>query len=115
MSQSKKLSSRFRRKNKIRTKMFGTAERPRLTVYRSNEHIHAQLIDDQSGKTLTSAHDKNIKKGTKTEKATKVGEEIAKAAEKNKIEQCVFDRNGRQYHGRIKALAEAARKEGLQF
>jgi large subunit ribosomal protein L18 len=89
------------RKNRVRSRVSGTAERPRLTVTISNIHVSAQLIDDVAGKTLVSA--------------TTVGEEIAKKAKKAKINAVVFDRNGRQYAGRLSALADAARKEGLEF
>jgi large subunit ribosomal protein L18 len=114
MAQSKKSQSRAHRKNRIRAKISGTAARPRLVVFRSNMHITAQIIDDISGKTLASAHDMK-EKGSKLEKAQKVGKVIAEAAKGKKIEGCVFDRNGYKYHGRIKALADAAREGGLQF
>jgi len=114
MAQSKKNLARANRKNRIRAKISGTAARPRLVVFRSNLHITAQIIDDTSGKTLASAHDMK-EKGTKIEKAQKVGKTIAEAAKGKKIEACVFDRNGYKYHGRIKALADAAREGGLQF
>ncbi|MGE3278707.1 MAG: 50S ribosomal protein L18 [Candidatus Altimarinota bacterium] len=111
---NKKTIARTRRKNRIRAKVSGTNVRPRLVVYRSNLHITAQLIDDASGKTLVSAHDMK-EKGSKTEKAQKVGQAIAEQAKSKKIETCTFDRNGYKYHGRVKALAEAAREGGLQF
>ena len=111
----KKTKARERRKARIRARISGSTTRPRLVVFRSNQYISAQLIDDTTGKTLLSAHDIKEKKGTKTEKAQKVGKEIAKHAKTKKIESCVFDRNGYKYHGRIKALAEAAREEGLEF
>jgi large subunit ribosomal protein L18 len=78
-------------------------------------NIYAQLIDDAAGKTLASANDLKIKKGTKTERAAEVGKLVAEAAKKAKVETCVFDRNGYKYHGRVKALAEAAREGGLKF
>lgn len=114
MKSSKELS-RLRRKNRVRSKISGTAQRPRLVVTRSNINITAQLIDDNSGLTLASANDIAEKKGSKTERAQKVGATLAEAAKKAKIEACVFDRNGNKYHGRIKALADAAREAGLKF
>lgn len=110
-----KHQKRQSRKRRIRAKISGESARPRLVVFRSNQHISAQLIDDTTGKTLASAHDLKDSKGTKTERAQKVGAELAKAAKSQKIETCVFDRNGYKYHGRIKALADAAREGGLQF
>lgn len=112
-----KLDNRFRRKNRVRAKVSGTAERPRLTVTISNLHVSAQLIDDVAGTTMVSATTVGNKKlsGTMSEKAASVGTDIAKKAQKAKIKAVVFDRNGRIYHGRIKALAEAARAEGLEF
>ena len=104
------------RKGRIRAKISGTAERPRLTVTISNLHVSAQIIDDVAQKTLVSATTVGSKvKGTKTELAAKIGAEIAKKAKKAKINTVVFDRNGRQYAGRLHALADAARKEGLEF
>ena len=104
------------RKNRVRSRVSGTAERPRLTVTISNLHVSAQLIDDVAGKTLVSATTVGSKlKGSKTELAAKIGEEIAKKAKKAKINAVVFDRNGRRYAGRLSALADAARKEGLEF
>ena len=104
------------RKGRVRAKISGTAERPRLTVTISNLHVSAQIIDDVTQKTLVSATTVGSKaKGTKTELAAKIGAEIAKKAKKAKINTVVFDRNGRQYAGRLHALADAARKEGLEF
>ncbi len=104
------------RKSRVRAKISGTAERPRLTVTISNLHVSAQIIDDVAQKTLVSATTVGSKaKGTKTELAAKIGAEIAKKAKKAKINTVVFDRNGRQYAGRLHALADAARKEGLEF
>ena len=104
------------RKDRVRAKISGTAERPRLTVTISNLHVSAQIIDDVAQKTLVSATTVGSKaKGTKTELAAKIGAEIAKKAKKAKINTVVFDRNGRQYAGRLHALADAARKEGLEF
>ena len=104
------------RKGRVRAKISGTAERPRLTVTISNLHVSAQIIDDVAQKTLVSATTVGSKaKGTKTELAAKIGAEIAKKAKKAKINTVVFDRNGRQYAGRLHALADAARKEGLEI
>jgi large subunit ribosomal protein L18 len=100
---------RLRRKNRVRAKISGTSLRPRLSVFRSNTHIYAQLIDDVTGKTLCSASDLKIKEGTKTELATVVGNDIASKMKTLKIEKILFDRNGFKYHGRVKALAEAVR------
>lgn len=105
-----------RRKQRIRAKLNGTAKRPRLTVTISNMHVSAQLIDDTSHKTIVQATTVGGKiTGTMTEKAISIGTEIAKKAKAVKITGVIFDRNGRLYHGRIKALAEAARAEGLVF
>ncbi len=108
--------SKARRQNRIRSKVSGTAVRPRLAVATSNMHVIAQLIDDQAGKTLAYTSDLLVKAtGTKTEKAVKVGEKIAELAKAAKIDTVVFDRGGKLYHGRVKALAEAARAKGLKF
>lgn len=113
---AKKLLGRSLRKGRVRAKVNGTAERPRLSVVVSNMNVSAQIIDDVAGKTLAAATSVGAKDtGTMTEKAAKVGADIAKKAKKAKISSVVFDRNGRQYAGRLKALAEAARKEGLEF
>lgn len=114
----KNLKNRLRRKKRIRAKVSGTAERPRLSVYRSNNHIYAQLIDDVTGNTLvtTSTLAKSVDaNGNKTEQAKKVGEAIAKVCLEKGIENVVFDRNGFLYHGRVRALAESAREAGLKF
>ena len=116
MAENKKLLNRALRKNRVRAKVSGTAERPRLTVTISNLHVSAQLIDDVAGKTLAVATTVGTKAtGTMTEKSAAIGTEIAKKAKKIKISAVVFDRNGRQYAGRLKALADAARQEGLEF
>ena len=102
----------------MRRKISGTAERPRLVVHRSNRGIEAQLVDDAEGRTLASASHLGIKKsfkGTKTDQAAEVGKLLAAAATKAGIETVVFDRAGYLYHGRVKALADAAREGGLQF
>lgn len=110
-----KTQKRIRRHAKIRAKIKGTAERPRLSVFRSNKSIYAQLINDETGETLASATDVKESKGTNTERATKVGKAIAKAASAKKITNVVFDRGGYLFAGRVKALAEAAREAGLKF
>jgi|SRR5699024_2255806 len=113
-----KINRRNRIKNGIRKKISGNSERPRLTVYRSNKEIYAQIIDDEASNTLVfaSSRDKEIEnKGTKTEIATAVGELLAKKSAEAGVEKVAFDRNGYLYHGRIKALAEGARKGGLKF
>jgi large subunit ribosomal protein L18 len=113
---AKKLLNKSLRKNRVRSKVTGTAERPRLTVTISNMHVSAQLIDDVKQHTLAAATTVGTKQtGTVTEQAAIVGADIAKKAKKAKINAVVFDRNGRQYAGRLAALADAARKEGLEF
>jgi len=116
MNLAHKLLNRTLRKNRVRAKVSGTIERPRLSVTISNTHISAQLIDDTAGKTLVSATTVGAKQtGTKTELAAWVGEQIATKATKQKITHVVLDRNGRAYAGRLSALADAARKQGLEF
>ena len=110
-----KIERRQRRKTKIRGRISGTSSKPRLSVYRSNSHVFAQLIDDEAKKTIVSASDVKIAKGSKSEKAKLVGQEIAKQAKTKKISSVVFDRAGYKYHGRIKNLADGAREEGLKF
>jgi large subunit ribosomal protein L18 len=111
-----KREARMRRHRRVRGKIAGTAERPRLVVFRSNRGISAQLIDDATGRTLASASWKALSaKGAKTEQASEVGKALAASAKKAGIEACVFDRAGYLYHGRVKALAEGAREGGLQF
>ena len=111
--------SKTQRRNKIkariRGKISGTAARPRLCVFRRNKQIYAQLIDDVAATTLVSASSKGITEGTKSEIAAKVGEAVAKKAIEKGIETVVFDRNGFLFHGRIKSLADGARKGGLKF
>lgn len=113
---NKKYQLRKRRHGKIRSKISGTASRPRLVVFRSLRGNYAQLINDDKGIVLASASDLKSKvKGKKVEKAKEVGAEIAKKAQEQKITEIVFDRNGYKYHGRVKAIAEAAREGGLKF
>lgn len=111
-----KVDHRLRRQIKVRTKVQGTSVRPRLSVTVSNRHVSAQIIDDIEKKTLVGISSSNIKaKGTLTEVAAITGAELGKKAKANKIKQVSFDRGGKLYHGRVKALADAARKEGLEF
>jgi len=113
---AKKLLNKNLRSARVRAKISGTAERPRLTVTISNKHVSAQLIDDVAKKTIASATTVGTKQtGTMSEQAAIVGADIAKKAKKSKITAVVFDRNGRQYAQRLSALADAARKEGLEF
>jgi large subunit ribosomal protein L18 len=112
---NKKLEKRIRLKKKIRARICGNGDCPRLSVFRSNNYIYAQIIDDSKGVTIASSSDMEIKKGTKTERAVAVGESIAKASNAKGVKSCVFDRNGFKYTGRIKALADSARKSGLKF
>jgi large subunit ribosomal protein L18 len=112
----KKQLNKALRKQRVRAKVTGTAERPRLTVTISNLHVSAQLIDDEKKHTIVSATTVGTKTtGTMAEKAAVVGADIGKKAKKAKLTKVVFDRNGRQYAGRLKALADAARNEGLEF
>lgn len=111
-----KENKREGRHAKIRARIVGTSERPRLAIYRSNKHVYAQIIDDAAGKTLAASNDRLIKDdGKKTDKSVLVGTDIAARAAKANIKQVVFDRGGFLYAGRVRALAEAARKGGLQF
>jgi large subunit ribosomal protein L18 len=110
-----KTQKRARRHARTRARLSGTETRPRLVVFRSLNNMHVQLVDDTKGKTLIAAHDMKDVKGTKTERAKAVGTQVAELAKKAGIEACVFDRNGYMYHGRVKALAEAAREAGLKF
>jgi len=117
MSTLTKREARMRRHRRVRGKVAGTAERPRLVVFRSNRGIFAQLIDDESARTLAAAGWTSLESSpsSKTEQAKAVGDALAEAAKKAGIERCVFDRAGYLYHGRVKALAEGAREGGLQF
>ncbi|UFK98713.1 50S ribosomal protein L18 [Kaistella faecalis] len=111
-----KLEKRNRIKRRVRGKISGSSELPRLSVYKSNKEIYAQLIDDKDGKTLASASSRNLNaKGTKVEISAEVGKAIAEKAKAAGIENIVFDRNGFVYHGRVKALADGAREGGLKF
>jgi len=112
-----KINRRLKIKRRIRKKINGTGVVPRLSVYRSNKQIYAQIIDDLSGKTLASACSSTEKdfKGNKIDQATQVGAQIAKKASEAGVDNVVFDRNGYLYHGRVKALADSAREAGLKF
>ena len=109
--------ARIRRHKRVRKNLSGTAERPRLVVFRSNRGIEAQLVDDVSGKTLAASSSVGLKsfKGNKINQAAEVGKSLAVAAKSAKVESVVFDRGGYLYHGRVKALADAAREGGLKF
>lgn len=105
-----------RRAIKVRSKVVGTTERPRMSVSISNKHISLQIIDDEKHVTIVSGSTKDVEiKGTMTEKAAIIGAEVAKKAKAKKVKKVAFDRGSKLYHGRVKALAEAARKEGLEF
>ncbi len=113
---TKKIQNIAQRKGRVRSTVIGTSERPRLSVHISNLHIVAQVIDDSTGKTLAHATTVGTKlTGTMTERADAIGAEIATKAKKAKVSKVVFDRGGRIYHGRVKALADSARKNGLEF
>jgi large subunit ribosomal protein L18 len=112
-----KLHNQWQRKHRVRATVSGTTERPRLSVHISNRHITAQVIDDTTGKTLAYVSTVSSKsaKGAMTERAAWVGEQVAKKAQTAKVKTVVFDRGGHIYHGRVAALADAARKAGLEF
>ena len=115
-----KLTGRARRKVRVRKKVFGTGQKPRLTVFRSAQHIYAQVVDDETGRTLvaTSTVAKDLRKGLsgkKTDKAKEVGAALGKACLAANIQQVAFDRNGYRFHGRVKAVADGAREAGLKF
>lgn len=110
---------RDRRRRRVRKKIYGQPDRPRLSVFRSNRHIYAQIVDDRAGRTLVSASttekDVNVEGKKKTEVATEVGRILAERARQQGVEKVVFERGGNLYHGRVKALAEGAREGGLVF
>jgi large subunit ribosomal protein L18 len=112
-----KRQARLRRRRRVRARITGTAERPRLSVYRSNRGIFAQLIDDSEGNTLAAVNwiEPDLRKLTASEQAKKAGELLAERGKAAGVQTCVFDRGGYQYHGRVKALAEGAREGGLAF
>ena len=114
--QTRKVSNAAQRATRTRASIHGTAERPRLSVHISNKHVSAQIINDDESKTLVSATTVGLKSvGTLTDKATILGADIAKKAKAIKVSSVVFDRGSKQYHGRIKAVADAARENGLEF
>ena len=110
-----KRRARLRRHRRVRKNVFGTQERPRLAVYRSNRHIYAQLVDDIAARTVAAASDLGTGQGDKTARAKEVGKAIAERAKAAGVERAVFDRGGRLYHGRVRAVAEGAREAGLQI
>ncbi len=111
----KKVTGRARRKLRIRNKVHGTTERPRLSVFRSAKHIYAQVIDDSQGTTIAHASSVSGSGDSKVESAKSVGSAVAQACIAKGVEQVVFDRGGYRYHGRVRALAESAREAGLKF
>jgi large subunit ribosomal protein L18 len=112
-----KRQHRLRRRRRVRARIVGSAERPRLSVYRSNRGIFAQLVDDAAGRTLAAVNwtEPELRKISAAEQAKRAGELLAERAKAAKIETCVFDRGGYKFHGRVKALAEGAREGGLKF
>jgi large subunit ribosomal protein L18 len=110
-----KRQARLRRHRRVRKTVAGTAERPRLAIYRSNRHIYAQLVDDHAARTLAAASDLSTDGGNKIDRAKQVGQAIAERAKEAGIERVVFDRGGRLYQGRVKAVAEGAREGGLSI
>ena len=119
MNRAKKLKAvrKQKRKKRIRQKISGTAERPRLSIFRSARHVYAQVIDDVAGKTLVSASsfEKDAQVSANREGCSSIGQKVAARCKEKGIEKVVFDKNGSQYHGRIEALAKGAREGGLQF
>jgi large subunit ribosomal protein L18 len=117
MTVQTKRQSRLRRRRRVRARIVGTAERPRLSVYRSNRGVFAQLIDDAEGHTVAAVNwiEPELRKLSATEQAKKAGELLAERGKAAGVGSCVFDRGGYQYHGRVKALAEGAREGGLSF
>jgi large subunit ribosomal protein L18 len=117
MTVTTKPQQRLRRRRRVRARITGTAERPRLSVFRSNRGIFAQLIDDRAGRTLAAVNwiEPELRKLSASEQAKKAGELLAERAKAAGVEACVFDRGGYRYHGRVKALAEGAREGGLAF
>ena len=106
---------RYRRHLRVRKKVSGTSERPRLVIFRSLKHITAQIVDDTSGRTLMTVSSTDLTSGKKTEKSAEVGKRIAARAKDAGITKVVFDRAGYKYHGRVKAVADGAREGGLEF
>ncbi|NCN53033.1 50S ribosomal protein L18 [Candidatus Wolfebacteria bacterium] len=110
-----KRAKKIRRKNRNNSRFFGTKSAPRLSVFRSNKFIYAQLIDDEAKKTLISTSSRGLSKGTKTEQAKTIGEQLAEKALKEGIKKAVFNKGPYTYHGRVKAVADGAREKGLKF
>jgi large subunit ribosomal protein L18 len=112
-----KPAQRLRRRRRVRAKVSGTAERPRLSVFRSNKGVQAQLVDDRAGRTLAAVAwtEPDLRELDRTEQARRAGERLGQRARERGIETCVFDRGGYQYHGRVRELAEGAREGGLRF
>jgi large subunit ribosomal protein L18 len=115
MQAAAKREGRVRRHARVRKKVSGTAQRPRLAVYRSNRHIYAQLVDDGAARTVASASDAGISDGDKSARAKQVGKALAERAKAAGVDRVVFDRGGRLFHGRVKALADGAREGGLEI
>jgi large subunit ribosomal protein L18 len=115
MRPGRKREARITRHRRVRKHVSGSPERPRLTVYRSNRHVYAQLVDDRAGKTVASASDLVLADGDKSARAKEVGKLLAERAKAAGVERAVFDRAGRLYHGRVKAVAEGAREGGLEI
>jgi large subunit ribosomal protein L18 len=116
MDKNKQKAQRWaKRKRRVRRRIFGTPEKPRLSVFRSNQHIYAQLINDVEGRTLTSASTVQMERGGTTDAASEVGKRLAENAKSAGVQRIVFDRSGYRFHGRVKALADAAREGGLEF
>lgn len=111
----KKRTDRVKRHKRVRAKIFGTKEVPRISVFRSSKHIYAQVVDDAAGKTLFSKSDADFKETKKIKKAERVGELLGEIIKNKSIAKVVFDRGGFKYHGRVKALAEGLRKAGIKF
>lgn len=115
MNVGSKATRRIQRHRRIRTKLIGTGQRPRLVVYRSARHIYAQLVDDETGRTLASASTQRLKTKSNVKSANEVGAEIAQQAVKLGIKEAIFDRGGYKYHGQVKAVAEGARQNDLKL
>ncbi len=115
MTTTARTAGRRRRHERVRVRVAGTPEKPRLVVFRSLAHIYAQVIDDRAGRTLAAASDQDAEKAKKAERAKAVGKAVAERAKAAGIDEVVFDRGGYRYHGRVKALADAAREAGLRF
>jgi large subunit ribosomal protein L18 len=117
MTVTTKRQQRLRRRRRVRARIVGSAERPRLSVYRSNRGVFAQLVDDAAGSTLAAVNwtEPELRKLSASEQAKRAGELLAERAKSAGVESCVFDRGGYQFHGRVKALAEGAREGGLKF